>query len=78
MVLNQTVDGAAVDSVSLGMQMKMNSAVRDNLIVLKSWGPIAAHPIVVNTRLSSEMIVIFNSRVILQLRFSIVIMVTRN
>lgn len=54
MILNKTVDGAAVDSVALSMQKTMRADVKDNIFVLTSWGPIAVHPIVVNTRLPKD------------------------
>ncbi|XP_067651299.1 probable phosphite transport system-binding protein PtxB [Haliotis asinina] len=55
MVLNSTVDGAAIDSNTLQTFEKMYPEKRKKLAVVTSLGPMPVYPIVLNSRLSADM-----------------------
>lgn len=54
LVLNQTVDGASIDSSVLQAWMTEHPEYKDKLHVLASMGPLPVQPIIVNTRLPAD------------------------
>ncbi|XP_078599479.1 uncharacterized protein LOC144874791 [Branchiostoma floridae x Branchiostoma japonicum] len=55
MVLNHTVDGAAIDSFSLMMQKAQNLDLEKNIQVIESWGPYPIQPLVFRSGLDVEL-----------------------
>ena len=55
MVLNKDVDGAAIDSTALALQMDKNPELKKQLHILTSWGPLPIQPIVARKSLSGRL-----------------------
>lgn len=55
MVVDKTVDTAAVDSTVLASYLRQNPKQKDAVTVLKSFGPLPIYPVVFNTRLPDDL-----------------------
>ncbi|XP_069135816.1 uncharacterized protein [Argopecten irradians] len=55
MVLNKTASSAAVDSTVLYNYLQQNPQHKENITVLKSFGPLPIYPVVFNSQLPDDM-----------------------
>ncbi|XP_077996091.1 uncharacterized protein LOC144449433 [Glandiceps talaboti] len=55
LVVDQTVECAAIDSNCLALQMKSDKEVAENIHILTSFGPLPVYPVAVNSRLPEKL-----------------------
>ncbi|OWF40959.1 uncharacterized protein LOC110463096 [Mizuhopecten yessoensis] len=55
MVLNKTAASAAVDSTVLYNYLQQNPKYKENITILKSFGPLPIYPVVFNSRLPDDL-----------------------